>query len=96
MNCYLCNSTSFKTRKGIVRDAKDLKILECVACGLVTLSSIGHIQKGFYEKSGMHGEALVPIDTCFLNSPILAESYANTLAAIGKCDTLIAHLELES
>ena len=32
----------------------------------------------------------------FLNSPILAEAYANTLAAIGKCDTLVAHLELES
>lgn len=62
MNCYLCNSTSFKTRKGRVRDAQDLKILECVACGLVALSSAGHIQEGFYEKSGMHGEALVPID----------------------------------
>lgn len=32
----------------------------------------------------------------FLNSPILTESYANTLAALGKCDTLIAYLELDS
>jgi hypothetical protein len=31
----------------------------------------------------------------FLDSPILAESYANRLAAIGKCDTLVAHLELK-
>lgn len=62
MSCYLCNSTSFKSRKGRVRDAQDLNILECVACGLVALSSAGHIQVGFYEKSGMHGEALVPID----------------------------------
>jgi 2-polyprenyl-3-methyl-5-hydroxy-6-metoxy-1,4-benzoquinol methylase len=29
----------------------------------------------------------------FLNSPSLREAYAAALAAIGKCDTLIAHLE---
>ncbi len=29
----------------------------------------------------------------FLDSPELSSAYANTLAAIGKCDTLIAHLE---
>jgi 2-polyprenyl-3-methyl-5-hydroxy-6-metoxy-1,4-benzoquinol methylase len=63
MNCYLCKSTSFKTRKGKVRDVPDLKILECAACGLVTLSSLEHIQAGFYENSGMHGQALVPIGT---------------------------------
>ena len=62
IKCYLCNSTSFKTRKGVVRDVPDLEILECAGCGLVTLSSLEHIQAGFYEKSGMHGEALVPID----------------------------------
>lgn len=55
MNCYLCNSKYFKTRKGQVRDAPDLNILECTNCGLVTLSSLEHIQAGFYEESGMHG-----------------------------------------
>lgn len=55
MNCYLCNSTYFKMRKGQVRDAPDLNILECTNCGLVTLSSLEHIQAGFYEESGMHG-----------------------------------------
>ena len=55
MNCYLCNSTSFSIRKGRVRDAPDLNILECTNCGLVTLSSLEHIQPGFYEESGMHG-----------------------------------------
>ena len=55
MNCYLCNSTSFSIRKGRVRDAPDLNILECTNCGLVTLSSLEHIQAGFYEESGMHG-----------------------------------------
>jgi 2-polyprenyl-3-methyl-5-hydroxy-6-metoxy-1,4-benzoquinol methylase len=55
MNCYLCNTSSFATRKGQVRDAPDLKILECTECGLVTLSSLSHIQTGFYERSGMHG-----------------------------------------
>ena len=63
MNCYLCESTSFNTRKGQVRDAPDLKILECTHCGLVTLSSLGHIQSGFYEESGMHGAEPTPMET---------------------------------
>jgi len=63
MNCYLCESTSFKTHKGQVRDAPELKILECTHCGLVTLSSLGHIQSGFYEESGMHGAVPIPIET---------------------------------
>ena len=29
----------------------------------------------------------------FLDTPALTESYAASLAAVGKCDTLIAHLE---
>lgn len=58
MNCYLCNSTTFSARKGQVRDAADLKILECNDCGLVTLSSLEHIQAGFYEDSGMHDAEL--------------------------------------
>ena len=29
----------------------------------------------------------------FLDTPELASAYANTLAALGKTDTLIAHLE---
>lgn len=55
MNCYICKSTSFISRRGQVRDAPDLKILECTKCGLVTLNSLSHIEVGFYEKSGMHG-----------------------------------------
>ena len=62
MNCYLCNSTLFNTRKGKVRDAPDLKILQCTDCGLVTLSSLEHIQTGFYEDSGMHGVEPTPMD----------------------------------
>jgi 2-polyprenyl-3-methyl-5-hydroxy-6-metoxy-1,4-benzoquinol methylase len=62
MNCYLCKSTSFSTRKGQVRDAPDLKMLECTNCGLVTLSSLEHIQAGFYEDSGMHGAEPTSID----------------------------------
>jgi 2-polyprenyl-3-methyl-5-hydroxy-6-metoxy-1,4-benzoquinol methylase len=62
VNCYLCNSTSFTTRKGQVRDAPDLKILECTNCGLVMLSSQEHIQAGFYEDSGMHGAEPTPLD----------------------------------
>lgn len=62
MNCYLCNSSSFATRKGRVRDGPDLTILECNHCGLVTLNSLAHIQPGFYEKGGMHGVAPTPMD----------------------------------
>ena len=63
MSCYLCESTSFNTRKGQVRDAPDLKILECAHCGFVYLSSLEHIQSGFYEKSGMHGIEPAPMVT---------------------------------
>ena len=62
MNCYLCNSIVFNYRKGEVRDAPDLKIIECTNCGLVTLSSLIHVQDGFYEGSGMHGIKPAPID----------------------------------
>jgi 2-polyprenyl-3-methyl-5-hydroxy-6-metoxy-1,4-benzoquinol methylase len=58
MNCYLCHSKDFITRKGAVRDMPSLKVIECCNCGLVTLSNLNHIQDGFYENSGMHGEVL--------------------------------------
>ena len=61
-SCYLCNSSTYTERKGKVRDEAELAILECTNCGLVALSSVGHIQPGFYEDSGMHGNQLVPID----------------------------------
>lgn len=32
----------------------------------------------------------------FLDSPIINQKYADTLAAVGKCDTLIAHLESDN
>ena len=63
MNCYLCNSTSFTKRNGQVRDAPELQILQCDQCGLVTLSSLAHIQSGFYETSGMHGSEPVPMES---------------------------------
>jgi 2-polyprenyl-3-methyl-5-hydroxy-6-metoxy-1,4-benzoquinol methylase len=62
MNCYLCQSTAFRPRNGQVRDAPELEILECINCGLVTLSSHAHIESGFYEDSGMHGVLPTPID----------------------------------
>lgn len=62
MKCYICSSNTFNTRKGQVRDAPDLKIMECNNCGLVSLSSVEHIHSGFYEKSGMHGEDPTSID----------------------------------
>jgi 2-polyprenyl-3-methyl-5-hydroxy-6-metoxy-1,4-benzoquinol methylase len=68
MICYLCESASFSTRKGQVRDAPNIKILECNHCGLVTLSSLMHIQSGFYEESGMHGSEPMTIAAWLKNT----------------------------
>ena len=54
MNCYLCNEVEFVERPGQVRDYSDLKVYECVNCGLVTLSSIDHISVRHYEEGKMH------------------------------------------
>ena len=62
MQCYLCHSNNFSERKGEVRDASSMKILGCNECGLVSLDSNSHIQSGFYENSGMHGNVLRPIE----------------------------------
>ncbi len=56
MSCKLCSSDRFKYREGEVRDAKELKILECEECSLVYLSSVDHIDEEFYEASNMHKE----------------------------------------
>ena len=50
-------------RKGQVRNAPEIQILECDQCSLVTLSAIDHITLGFYENSGMHGPKPTPIET---------------------------------
>ena len=63
MKCYLCEHAAFTTRKGVVRDAPSLQILECGGCGLVTLSSLQHIQSGHYEDSGMHGAQVPSMET---------------------------------
>jgi 2-polyprenyl-3-methyl-5-hydroxy-6-metoxy-1,4-benzoquinol methylase len=60
--CYLCGQTEFSEREGQVRDAPALKILQCAHCGLVTLSSLNHIQSGFYEESHMHGADVVSME----------------------------------
>jgi SAM-dependent methyltransferase len=62
MNCYLCQSIHFTARKGEVRDAPGVQIIECDQCGLVTLSATDHIVPGFYENSGMHGSEPTPMD----------------------------------
>jgi len=61
IKCYICSSERFSIRPGIVRDQKDLKILECLMCGLVTLDSHCHVGPEFNENSGMHGgDLMVP------------------------------------
>jgi len=54
MKCYLCNSNSFVKIKQGVRDNKELSVLKCNNCGLVTLNSFDHIHEKFYENSNMH------------------------------------------
>src|ERR1700753_2602021 len=62
MTCYLCNSSEFSLRKGAVRDAPALRILECTSCGLVALSSAEHIGSDHYADSGMHGTEVPAIE----------------------------------
>jgi hypothetical protein len=62
MSCYLCKSDKYSKRAGAVRDNPDIDILECSNCGLVYLSSLGHIQGEHYETSGMHDDEVPNID----------------------------------
>ena len=68
MNCYLCDCEEFRQRKGTVRDDHALRILECVECGLVRLSSFEHISIGHYENAGMHGRTPPAIETMLRGS----------------------------
>lgn len=52
--CYLCGGTTFRPRKGEVRDNPALHVVQCEACGLVALDSRSHIRPGHYEAGGMH------------------------------------------
>mgnify|MGYP001435191113 CR=1 FL=1 len=62
MKCYICGSSAISRREGEVRDAPDIEICECDNCGLVFLESLVHIQDGFYEESGMHGDEVQSMD----------------------------------
>ena len=68
VNCYLCDSSSYRQRPGVVRDNASLKVLECNNCGLVFLSSFEHIQDSHYEHSGMHGDQLPDITVWLIES----------------------------
>ncbi|WP_162653329.1 class I SAM-dependent methyltransferase [Lentilitoribacter sp. Alg239-R112] len=62
MTCYLCNYPHFEKCKGRVRDAPNLEFRRCSACELVYLETVEHIKAGHYEESGMHDDALFPIE----------------------------------
>jgi 2-polyprenyl-3-methyl-5-hydroxy-6-metoxy-1,4-benzoquinol methylase len=66
--CYLCESNAFLERDGEVRDAPNLKILECKDCRLVSLNSFEHIQSGHYENSRMHGEEIQTMESWLQNT----------------------------
>ncbi len=62
MKCYLCKSSTFTPRKGEVRDAPGMRVLQCDNCGLVMLDDSGHITADFYQNSGMHGDEPISMD----------------------------------
>ncbi len=62
VKCYLCGGLSHHRRPGRVRDAADMKILECDGCGLVFLSR-NRLAGDFYQQSGMHGDNPQPVDS---------------------------------
>ena len=62
MKCYICDSSRFTRRRGEVRDSDELAIFECKDCGLVSLDSVDHVGKKFYEDSGMHGDDKIPVE----------------------------------
>ena len=62
-NCYLCGSDQNIGRLGSVRDNPEIKPLECVDCGLVFLSSVGHIVEEHYAESGMHNGAMPDVES---------------------------------
>lgn len=53
--CYLCGATNFVFRQGVVRDAPQLKIVECCNCTLVFLHPKFDNNAEHYADSGMHG-----------------------------------------
>lgn len=63
MLCYLCSSQNFFIRPGTVREGEGIKVLECDACGLVTLSDFSKISDSFYENSQMHGAQAPSIES---------------------------------
>jgi len=62
-NCYLCGSDQNIGRLGSVRDNPEIKPLECVDCGLVFMSSVGHIAEEHYAESGMHNGAMPDVES---------------------------------
>jgi 2-polyprenyl-3-methyl-5-hydroxy-6-metoxy-1,4-benzoquinol methylase len=57
-NCYLCNSSKIRKRKGSVRDNSSIDVLECANCGLVFLSSFDHVNKDYYSDAHMNDDPL--------------------------------------
>jgi 2-polyprenyl-3-methyl-5-hydroxy-6-metoxy-1,4-benzoquinol methylase len=62
VECYLCSSLEFITRKGVVRDDPTIQIFECIDCSFVYLSQAKHITSEFYQNSGMHFGGLYTVE----------------------------------
>jgi 2-polyprenyl-3-methyl-5-hydroxy-6-metoxy-1,4-benzoquinol methylase len=59
--CYLCKKSKFYLKNKSTRDNKKVKVLQCLNCGLTTLSNFNHLKKISYAKGDMHEDAVVNI-----------------------------------
>jgi len=82
MNCYLFNAETLRQ----LTEQAGLRIVTIQQYQRYPLSN--HLHWLSQGKLGGHQK------WTFLDSPEFNSAYANALAAMGKCDTLIAHLEL--
>ena len=55
MKCYLCGSEKHFQREGKVRDNPNIKILECIECGLVFLDT-QNTSEEYYQQGNMHNQ----------------------------------------
>jgi 2-polyprenyl-3-methyl-5-hydroxy-6-metoxy-1,4-benzoquinol methylase len=59
-SCYVCGGSSRRSRRGRLRDAPEVGVIECGHCGLVTPETADAVLVN-YEAGSMHGDATVSI-----------------------------------
>jgi len=89
--CYLCGGTKFKKRSDSVRDRPELEMLfSKVNLKVNYIKKIQRYPLANYLYWLANGKPGGHQKWHFLNSPELHAAYEKQLAAIGKCDTILA------